>query len=76
MRRRHLLINEHNRLKFAVKEKEIKLIQLQEMLDTAKLKTTTYNNEDAECQVSVLLRRRIMNTPQTTTPTRGNAMVV
>lgn len=49
----NLLINEHNRLKFAVKEKETKLIELQEMSKTAELQTTTYNNEDSECQVSV-----------------------
>ncbi|CAK6959629.1 MAR-binding filament-like protein 1-1 isoform X1 [Scomber scombrus] len=49
-RRMNLLINEHNRLKFAVKEKETKLIELQEMSKTAELKITTYNNEDSECQ--------------------------
>ncbi|KAM7392133.1 hypothetical protein PAMP_022766 [Pampus punctatissimus] len=42
---RHILINEHNRLKSAVKEKETKLLELQEALKTMELKTTNYNSE-------------------------------
>ncbi|XP_035514790.1 coiled-coil domain-containing protein 183-like [Morone saxatilis] len=44
--RRHVLINEHNRLTFAVKEKEAKLKELQEFLEAKNLAPTTYNSED------------------------------
>ncbi|XP_078106026.1 coiled-coil domain-containing protein 183-like isoform X1 [Sander vitreus] len=45
-RRRHVLINEHNRLLFAVKEKETKLKELQESLKAKTLELTNYNSED------------------------------
>ncbi|XP_045892129.1 uncharacterized protein LOC123961062 isoform X2 [Micropterus dolomieu] len=45
-RRRHVLINEHNRLTFAVKTKEAKLKELQEQLKAMSLQPTNYNCED------------------------------
>ncbi|GAA6218834.1 uncharacterized protein LOC122876738 isoform X2 [Lates japonicus] len=45
--RRHLLINEHNKLTLAVKEKEAKLKELQETLRVMNLQPTTYSSEDA-----------------------------
>lgn len=45
--RRHLLINEHNKLTLAVKEKEAKLKELQETLKVMNLQPTTYGSEDA-----------------------------
>lgn len=52
-RRRHVLINEHNRLMFAVKEKEATLKELQESLTATNLHPTNYNSEDTCKQVSV-----------------------
>lgn len=52
-RRRQVLINEHNRLTFAVKEKEAKLKELQESLTAMNLQPTNYNSEDTCKQVSV-----------------------
>ncbi|XP_056232826.1 uncharacterized protein LOC130169832 isoform X3 [Seriola aureovittata] len=43
---RFVLINEHNRLTQAVKEKKAKLKRLQESLKAMKLQPATYNNED------------------------------
>ncbi|XP_059194160.1 uncharacterized protein LOC131975473 [Centropristis striata] len=45
--RRNFLINEHNRQKFAVKEKEAKLKTLQESLKTKNLQPKNYNSEAA-----------------------------
>ncbi|XP_034728835.1 myosin heavy chain, non-muscle-like [Etheostoma cragini] len=45
-RRRHVLINEHNRLLFAVKEKETKLKELQESMKLKNLELTNCNSED------------------------------
>lgn len=52
-RRRHVLINEYNRLSFAVKKKEAKLKELHESLKTNNLQPTNYNSEDTCKQVSL-----------------------
>ncbi|XP_063735219.1 golgin subfamily A member 6-like protein 24 [Eleginops maclovinus] len=44
--RQKILINEHNRLKLVVKQKEAKLKGLQKTLQTMDLQPTTYNSED------------------------------
>ncbi|XP_070689575.1 coiled-coil domain-containing protein 183-like [Pempheris klunzingeri] len=44
--RRHLLINEHNRLMFEVKKKEAKLTELQDVLKANNLQPADYSSED------------------------------
>ncbi|XP_044053326.1 uncharacterized protein LOC122876738 isoform X2 [Siniperca chuatsi] len=45
-RKRHVLINAHNRLKIAVKEKEARLKELEEILKAKNLQPTNYRCED------------------------------
>ena len=52
-RKRNDLINEHNRLKFAVKEKEARLKTLQKTLQTMDAQPAASNTEDTCRQVSV-----------------------
>lgn len=49
----NVLINEHNRLSFAVKEKEARLKTLQKTLQTMDAQPADSNTEDACMQVSV-----------------------
>ncbi|XP_054467804.1 cyclin-dependent kinase 11A-like [Anoplopoma fimbria] len=49
-RRKLLLINEHNRLTFAVNKKEAKLKELEESLKAKNLQPTNYNNEEESRQ--------------------------
>ncbi|XP_044218160.1 MAR-binding filament-like protein 1-1 isoform X1 [Thunnus albacares] len=58
-REKNVLVNEYNRLKFAAKEKETKLKELQELLKTMEPKTTDDNSEDtAQQQIRQLENNR------------------